>query len=305
MNNERSSSSQRSSRLEPLDISARLLPWRRAWKLEACQLYWMPVESFPIPPRQQDWLLHFYTMFTAGIAAKHETKPSSFLQMKTIQPNLRDPFIKTAPKFSPIIGLGRKPYSAPPPLPDAKYAEDLQKGKIQYDHKAIQPDYCYWFLRNYSEEQWNLFLGHGGLTVAFSKPDPENKPPEIKIPQKAYKNPALRPLLEQHLPKLVATTEGAFALQSPFNKKSKELFGQDLKEDPQYPGLLFILPLLDTASFFQATQEMTKQWFSLFDFYLHESPSDRGILLATEKDIEGDLIALLQQMKDQGLNYLE
>ncbi len=249
--------------------------------------------------------MQFCSRFSEAIAAKRGTKPQLFLQMKVIHPNLRDIFIKTAREFSPIIGLSRNPFVPLPALPDEKYAEALRKGEIEYDHKAIQPNYCYWFL--YAEElrQRELFFGHGGLTTLYIKPDEENKPPEIKIPARAYKNPMLRPLLEQNKDKLQRVTDGAFALQSPFLKQSKQLLGEDLKEDPQYPGLLFIIPLLSSQLFFRATDEDFKKWFSLFDFYLHESPEDKGILLATAHDIEQELADMLEQMKEEGLSYPE
>jgi hypothetical protein len=297
--------SPRRSRLQPLDRQESLSPWRRASQLQSCQLYWMPVSEFPVPFRQRQWLLQFCSRFSEAIAAKRGTKPQLFLQMKVIHPNLRDIFIKTAREFSPIIGLSRNPFVPLPALPDEKYAEALRKGEIEYDHKAIQPNYCYWFL--YAEElrQRELFFGHGGLTTLYIKPDEENKPPEIKIPARAYKNPMLRPLLEQNKDKLQRVTDGAFALQSPFLKQSKQLLGEDLKEDPQYPGLLFIIPLLSSQLFFRATDEDFKKWFSLFDFYLHESPEDKGILLATAHDIEQELADMLEQMKEEGLSYPE
>jgi hypothetical protein len=296
---------ERRSRLEPIDRSQPPYPWQRATQLGACQLYWMPVSEFPVPFRQRQWLLQFYSRFSEQIATKHDAKAQTFLQMKALHPHLRDNFIKTAPEFSPIIGLSRNPFVPLPTIPDERYAEALQKGTIKYDHKALQPDYCYWFIHSEEQRQRELFFGQGGVTTLYIKPDPENVPPEIRIPPRAYKNPALRPLLEQNKEKLQRVTNGAFALKSPFLKNSKEIFGADLKEDPQYPGLLFIIPLLHTQLFFQATEEDIRKWFSLFDFYINESPKDKGILLATQYDIERDLTELVLKMKEDGLVYTE
>jgi hypothetical protein len=261
----------------------------------------MPVSSFPMPFRQRQWLLRFAQEFSSVIAEKRETLPQLFVQMKVIYPDLRDLFIKTAREFSPMFGLTRRPGAALPPVPDAKFAEDLQKGKIQYDHKTLQPDYCYWFLYPERERQRELFLGYGGLTTLYIKPDPGNQPPKIQIPKRVRQNEHFAPLLAGG--SLQRVLDGAFALKSPFLAKSKETFAADLNEDPQYPGLLFVIPLLEVGAFFQASADQIETWFSLFDFYLHESPRDRGILLATPHDIEGELIELLARLRNAGFVY--
>lgn len=288
----------RRSRLEPLDCSAELLPWRRARELESCQLYWMPATSLPLPFRQRQWLLHFAQEFSSTIAAKRETLPQLFLQMKVIYPDLRDAFIQSSRQFCPMMGLSRRPGAPLPAIPDARYAEDLQKGKLAYDHKALQPDYCYWFVYPEHQKQRELFLGYGGLTTLYLRPDAGNKAPKVAIPKHIRQDErfALLPPAES----MQRVLDGAFALQSPFLAKSKEIFAADLKEDPQYPGLLFVIPLLETGAFFQASAEQIETWFSLFDFYLHESPGDRGILLATPHDIEDELIDLLARLRDAG-----
>jgi hypothetical protein len=57
------------------------------------------------------------------------------------------------------------------------------------------------------------------------------------------------------------------------------------------------------GDFLDQPEEEAGKWFELFDIYVNESPADRGILLASRFDWEDDLIALLQQMKDEGLEY--
>jgi hypothetical protein len=294
---------ERRSRLESLDRSADLLPWRRAWELESCQLYWMPAASFPMPFRQRQWLLRFAQEFTSTIAAKCEVLPQLFLQMKIIHPDLRDLFIRTSRQFCPMMGLSRRPNSPLPAIPDEKYAQDLQKGKVQYDHKALQPDYCYWFVYPEREKQRELFLGYGGLTALYIRADAGNKPPKVEVPKHIRHDQRFATLPPPEAMQRVL--DGAFALKSPFLARSKEMFAADLKEDPQYPGLLFVIPLLEARAFFQASPEQIESWFSLFDFYLHESPGDRGILLATPHDIESELIDLLARLRDAGCVYQE
>ena len=277
-----------------------LLPFLRAWKLSTCQLYWIPVSTTPVPFRQRQWLLEFITRFD-GIAKKYEVIPQTFLQMKVIQPNLRDDFIKSGRQLVPIIGLSRRPGQPMPPVPDKAYADDLAKGRIEYDPQSLQPDFSYWFTGGEQAEILPKFFGHGGITTLYMSSDENTKPPEIKIPPRAYKNPQIANLLKTN--SLDHINKVAYSLKSKFLKESKLAFGKDLVDEPQYPGLLFTLPLLGSTDFFDATPEDVDTWFSLFDFYLQESPRDKGLILATKHDIEEDLITLLHQMRDEKIIY--
>ncbi len=292
---------ERRTRLEEHDESARFRPWQRAWQLGTCQLYWMPVQAYPVPFRQRQWLLRFAEVLSAHLAEKHAITPEIFLQMKTIYPHLRDTFIKTSREFHPIFGLGRYPARALPPIPDEQYAEDLGKGRIQYDHKSLQPDYSYWFLTKKPSEQAQNFLGYGGLTMLFFVPADPEMPRPAKPNMACVRDPKMRALIEST--DLDAMMKPLQSLQAPFLKRSKEMFAADLVEDPQYPGLLFALPLLGSREFFAADEETVGEWFSLFDVYLRESPEDGGVLLATQKDFEEDLAKVLEIVRTEGLEY--
>lgn len=295
------SQANRKSRLGTHDDSSPFLPWQRATQLGACQLYWMPVESFPVPFRQRQWLLRFHELLAARLLEKHKITPELFLQMKTIYPDLRDTFIKTSREYHPLFGLGRHPGRRLPPVPDAQYAEDLQKGKVKYDHKSLQPDYSYWFLTKKPREQTQVFLGHGGLTTLyFTSADPE-MPKPMKPNMACVRDPKMRELIEST--DINAMMAKLSSLQAPFLKRSKELFAADLVEDPQYPGLLFALPLLGSRDFFAAEADDIDEWFSLFDIYMRESPEDGGVILASSKDLEQDLTDLLTAMRDEGMEY--
>ncbi len=291
----------RRRRLQEADDRPRFYPWTRAVEYESCQLYWMPVSRFPIGYLQRQWLLRFQQLLGALLLKKLGLGPQVFLQMNALDNSNRDLFIRESRRLHPIFGLGRHPGRALPPTPDEKYAEDLGKGRIQYDAHAIRPEYSYWFLENSAEEQLHLFFGNGGCTTLFLEPgEPAPKAPKPRLG--SIRDPKMREMVanadvDSMLGKL-------HALQSPFLKQSKELFAADLQEDPQYPGLLFTLPLLGSQDFFAATPDAVGQWFSLFKLYLRESPEDRGVILATAEDIEDDLDELLATMHDEGLEYL-
>ena len=290
----------RRSRLREPDETPRFHPWQRAWRLKEIQVYWIPVESFPMPFRQRQWHLRFMELLSERMKQEHSVAPEHFLQMKTIMPLYRDAFIKSSSAFHPIFGLGRFPGRALPAVPDEKYAEDLQKGRISYDHKALQPDYTYWFLEKRSRDQSEMFLGSGGFTTLFLTAG-EPPPAAPKIDTRGVRDPKLLALVENSdLDAMMATTH---ALGSPFLKLSKEMFAADLADDPQFPGILYALPLLGSQDFFAAKPETLEQWFSLFTVYLRESPEDKGCLLATSKDIELVLDEVLDVLKSEQGEY--
>lgn len=293
----------RRRRLEEHDDSARFRPWQRAWQIGACQLYWMPVKAYPVSFRQRQWLLRFHELLAAQLLKKYEITPELFLQMKAIYPHLRDTFIKTSREYHPIFGLGRHPSHPLPPVPDEGYAEDLQKGRIKYDHKALQPDYSYWFLTKKPREQTQTFLGFGGLTTLFFAPADPEMPKPLKPNMMSVRDPKMRELIEKT--DVNAMVAKLSSLQAPFLKRSKDLFAADLVDDPQYPGLLFALPLLGSSDFFVANPATIDEWFSLFNVYLRESPEDGGLILASNKDIEQDLEDLCISMRDENLEYPE
>jgi len=97
--------------------------------------------------------------------------------------------------------------------------------------------------------------------------------------------------------------ETAFSLMDGFQEKSKILFGNGLEENPQYPGLAFVLPLLSASDFFQEPPEERAKWFQLFSVYLTESPVDNGILLASALDLREVLNKVVAELKNENLHY--
>ena len=294
-------STQRTSRLHEAEDRPRFAPWTRAWNLDACQLYWLPVSSFPIGQLQRRWLLAFTERLLQQLGTAHDLLPQVFLKMSVVMPNYRDAFVNNAASYKPLFGLGRHPGRALPPLPDENYAKDLQKGRITYDPDAVRPDYAYWLSGGDRNEQLQLFLGSAGTTTLLLPPPP--KAPEVRsFRLEAIHDPAMRQLAQSV--DFKGKMQDLHAIDAPFFQQSKEMFAADLKEDPQYRGLLFALPLLGAEDFFAATPDSLQQWFDLMPVYLRESPEDRGVMLATAKDIEADLEAVLKGMEEEGQRYL-
>lgn len=294
-------------RLIPIDRSKELLPWRRARDLTRCFLYWAPVSAFPIPTNQCSWLMEFLSRWTA-LMKEIGLRPETFLQYKTVYPDLMDPLLNNMMELIPVMGLGRKPGTPLPKLPSDQEVEqstkkmfDALKNEKPFrppDAKQYMPDYTYWFVQKSDKKQRDLFFGHGGLSMAFLKPDANTAAPALPI------TPALRKKLPM-LQELEKTFAQANSLKDSFLAKSKEFFGGGLETEPQMKGMPFVLPLLDSADFFSQPAEVIENCFQLFAGYVRESPADKGVVLAVNLDLEDRLIELLQGMKAENLIYAE
>jgi hypothetical protein len=286
-------------RLEKIDRNAELLPWRRAHQHTRCFLYWMPVSAVPAPAGQRQWLLEFLLRFSASLNSHFGLRAETFLQFKTAMDHL-DQFQKLAPKFSPLLGLSRKPGQNIPKLPTKEDMAPVVRGEKDFNLKEWIADYCYWFLFKKSKEQWSEYFGLGGTTLIFLKPDPKTTPPAFVFTEALRKKMPVFQVMD-----VDAMITGGFAMKDGFLAKSKELFGAGLEDDPQFPGIAFIVPLLGTGHFFGQPEQESEQWFQLFDVYVNESATDEGIVLAFKTDYENLVIDVLKEMKQLGLVYPE
>jgi hypothetical protein len=297
-------------RLTPVDRSRELLPWRRASQLTRCCLYWLPVSAFPMPGSQRLWLMEFLDRWGALMGEQFSLRAEVFLQFKTVYPDLMPDLLDNMMELIPVMGLGIKPGTVLPVLPSKNEVEGMMKDMFKTlqqdkplhmpDSTKYMPDYAYWFVDKSERKQRELFFGHGGLGIAFLRPDPKTVP--LPLP--------LTPAQKQKLPFLQQidmdkSWAQAHSLRDGFLPKSKEFFSAGLEKEPQMKGIPFIFPVLDSADFFSQPPEVIEKCFQLFEVYIRESPADKGILLAFTGDLEEKLIELVRVMKDQKLIYPE
>ncbi|HUA20140.1 MAG TPA: hypothetical protein VMB25_15435 [Bryobacteraceae bacterium] len=297
-------------RLTPGDRARDLLPWQRANELTSCFLYWLPVRTFPIPANQRDWLREFVRRWAAILKAQHSLRMELFLQYKIVHPDYTNTLLNNMMELVPVVGLGRKPGSGLPAYPTKQEVQSMSKSMFDSlkreepldppDVKKYMPDYSYWFVDKSAERQLDLFFGLGGMTMAFLKPDPKTVPPPLAVSEAQRKK--LPVFQKMDVDKARAQ---AASLADSFLAKSKDLFGAGLEAEPQAKGLLFILPILDTADFFSQPAETVENVFQLFDVYAKESPADHGVVLAFKADLEEEFIQILKSMAEEKLVYPE
>jgi hypothetical protein len=290
-------SPQRRQRLTEPQITA-FSPWLRAETLEGCFLYWMPLSNFPPSLAERAWLLDFMTRFSQRLRQEHNLRAELFFQFKIASSELSETFRAYALKCKTLLGLGRKPGAVLPTVPDAQQLKEAMSDGKPFDLNQWVGDFCYWFRSKRPEEQRQLFLGYGGLTTIFLAPDPMTVPPRLPF------TPAFREAMPVFkIFDVDALVEGAFSLQDAFLRKSKQLFGSGLEDTPEYPSIMYIVPLLASGHFFAVSPEDRGKWFELFDVYINESPVDKGMILAFQKDYESLLLDVLDEMRSKSIDY--
>jgi hypothetical protein len=69
-----------------------------------------------------------------------------------------------------------------------------------------------------------------------------------------------------------------------FLQHVRQVFAADV--DPAFQNLDFFVPIFDLKDFEQASAELMRLWFSLFDVYIAEVRSDPGLLIASRHDLD-------------------
>jgi hypothetical protein len=273
-------------------------PWIRADRLDDCFLFWLPVGGFPITHDEKKWVTEFLTRLALSLNQHHNLRCEIFMQYKCVGGDIANDFMKYRRKSFALMGLGRRPGATITALPTSEQLQDIVKNNKSFEIEQWVGDYSFWFIAKQPERQRELFLGLGGMTTIFLPPDPKTKAPPLPC------TPALRaahPAFQKF--DVDATHEATYAMSDAFLDKSKALFGAGLENEVQYEGLAFILPLLDSGHFFAAVPEQRAQWFDLFNVYVNESKTDRGIVLAFRESYDTLLLEVLESMRADGLTF--
>ncbi len=278
---------------------ANYLPWIRAEQnLPGCFLFWIPVSGFPVRHDEKVWITEFLKRLDTRLNALN-LRTEIFFQYKQVTPELGDSFRAYAQRCMKLLGLGRFADADLPSFPTPNQVKEAVDSGKPFDFRDWIGDYLIWFIGKQPAEQRERFLGHAGMTTIYLPPDPKMKP--IRLPY----TPALRaamPIFQ--MVDVDAMVAGTQSMNDAFLAKSKLLFGEGLENKPEYPGIPFILPLLDSQHFFIATPELRDRWFSLFNVYVNESRKDKGLLLAFQKEeYEEIFIDILRSMRNDHFTY--
>lgn len=279
------------------EIGSSLLPFRRALSLDDISLYWLPVARFPVPESQREWILDFYLRLDQEMQ-RRDLRVETFLQFKSLYPDLLKPFLKTTNQYQPITGVSIVYGELPPEPPTFEEIQrTVEKGGM-VDVNQWMADYCHWFLVKKPQEQRRNFFGHGGVFSLYLKSDPSVTPPKVEIPRIVRTHPMFEKM------EVEAKISAAYGLSDGFLKKSHEMFGEPFRDDPSFEGILFVIPLLFSRHFLDVSTSERQRWFELFDAYMIESPTDKGVLLAVnDPNFDEALESILNAMREEKFYY--
>ena len=278
-------------------------PWKPAHKLDHCFLYWLPVKNFPLPGGQRTWALEFLNRWDELVKSQYNLFPEQFLALQAIHPQLLEAFGASSREFKPLQGKAWRPGVAPPSITEQD-VKALQEGDKLFDFKEYSHDQCYWFLNKAAGKQRDLFFGHAGMLVLYMEPEPRMQLPPFPVSaQQLRASPVFGVLFKDF--DIEQVRAEAFALQSSFLSRSKELFQASVAPEASVKEALFVVPSFASADFFSKPPEEIRRWLNLFPMYLTESRPDNGILLASKHNLEDLLISIIEGMTRDGLSYQE
>jgi hypothetical protein len=280
-------------RLKRLHQGEDLLPWRRAWELDACFLYWLPISAFPTPTMEVEWQHRFLDRLATYLGGTHGLRAELFAEFKNIA--LKARIVNRSLDWLPTPGLARRPGSQLAKVPDTETLLELTEGGARVDPGQFIPDYVYWMVVKDWKEQTRTLVGEGGSMILFLPETKETTPPELPMSPKLARNFGLEKPLEQ----MRARMKALYAMRDPFLERSKEVFGEGLPRDLQFKGLQFIVPLLETDDFLGNAAEDTAKSLELFPVYIRETTQHPGLLMASAIDFEDDLVEILRSLREQ------
>ncbi len=271
-------------------------PWVRAVTVEDSHILWLPVTCYPMRHDEKFWILAFLRRFSTLLESKGKLRQEVFLQYATATADYVDPFRRYVQRCQILLGLSRSPGEDLTGIPEMEDVQRQIEAEKRFDLGRWTSDYSFWFQNKGAAEQEELFLGAGGLTSIYLAADPATAPPPLPFTPKLR---AAMPVFKRF--DVDATVAGTMALNDKFLLKSKEIFGDGIEFEMDSIG--FILPRFDSGHLIWASPEDRATWFQLFDVYFRESPKDKGVLLAFQKDMTGLLRETLADLQKERMVY--
>lgn len=219
-----------------------------------------------------------------------------FVEADALYPKYNDIFIQKALDFNPVMGFSRTPNAPLPSIPRTEETEAIRRQEKAFKLEEFLKGVCYWFLRKQLQPQMEIFWGCGGMTALLVKPD--GKAPALTIPAGVQKHPAYQSAAKEH--DIPGMLQMAGSVQNSFLKKSKEYFGVGWEHRMEYRGLMYVLPKWSSRDFFQQTTEDVAHLFEICDLYVAESPTDRGVILASMQPLDKLIPKIVDDLRTAG-----
>ncbi len=238
-----------------------LLPIKKLAFTYGSFLYLIPVSHFPMPENDLAWLMEI----CGTVIQYHKTNSPTLreeviIKQSCLYTGLLDFFVDHASELMPRQGVAVIPHASPPHMPS--------KGELE----GIDP-------RNLDPNAVGLGLDVPELVFWIS----EEKGKDI-----SRKNLLGHGALHIYLTRLD---------EEKLYGQWREVFGKRVT-DRLFRKMPFFMPLFGWQSFLEAEAKEVSTWLASFDLYIGESIEDKGIIIASKKNIDIFLAQLASRLPE-------
>jgi hypothetical protein len=222
-------------------------------------IYLLPVTQYPLPESELNGVCGFIDSLVEEFQAIHgRLSREVVIRQICIYTGLLDTFVDNAPRWVPRQGLAIIPHKPPPHLPAKEEIEGI-------DPRSI---------------------AQNGLMGAIDVPEFL-----FQITDETGKGECCKTMAGHGALSIVLTKLQNEELTQTWN----ELFGRRIT-DRAFQGMPRYIPWLGVQSFQLAMERDLLSWFESFELYIGESKEDRGIIIASRRNIGGMIEKLIKAL---------
>jgi hypothetical protein len=221
-------------------------------------VYLLPVSQYPLSKSELNRVRRFVNLLVEEFQLVHGTLSLEvFVRQRWLYTGLLDIFVDNARQWRPQQGLAVIPHKPPPHIPSKNVIEGIDPRLIKQSgiHGVIDIPECVFQIMNV-----------------------------------AYKEECCMTMAGHGALSIILTKLTSKELKQAW----KELFGKRVT-DRAFRNMRSYIPLFGAQSFQSATDDALASWFRSFELYIGESIEDRGIVIASGRNIE----SLIEKLRNE------
>jgi hypothetical protein len=213
-------------------------------------VYLLPVSQYPLPQSEVGHMSMFIDSLVEKFQSTHgRLSLEVIIRQSRLYTGLVDTFVDNARQWMPEQGLAVIPHKPPPHIP----------GRDEV--AAINP----------------IVMSQRGIEGVIDLPEFV-----FRITDEAGREQCSKILAGHGALNIILTRLASNELKQAW----KELFGKRVT-DRAFRSMRSFIPIFGAQSFRGATEHDLSSWFESFELYIGESKEDRGIVIASGRNIEG------------------
>jgi hypothetical protein len=244
-------------------IDEQILPFRKHWPNHSWNqnwsLYWLPASfNNRRDSRADPRFLDLFERFIMLFAKEDGLRPYTFFDSQLIHPHLTEHFVLHAMDYLPLGAIGYFPGSEPTRFPNYDDATQIDAGAMYQKLKEKQQDFNMHDVFPNAPKSLQFIVGDHDMARR----------------------------------ELMGRGGYSFALSKMSHAEFSAVTKQRMMENTQDPIMMeipMVIPILSASSFTMAPVEHVAAWFKLLEFYVAESPVDKGILVASNRCLDEEL----------------